>query len=57
MFKIDQEDDCVMDTVGGVCLDSNGYICAGVSSGGILMKYPGRIGQVEGSCIVILLCK
>ncbi|XP_046849487.1 threonine aspartase 1-like isoform X2 [Xenia sp. Carnegie-2017] len=45
MFKIDHEDECVMDTVGGVCLDSNGYICAGVSSGGILMKYPGRIGQ------------
>ncbi|KAG2382963.1 hypothetical protein C9374_004930 [Naegleria lovaniensis] len=32
------------DTVGAIVY-SNGILCSGVSSGGILLKYPGRIGE------------
>uniref|UniRef100_A0A8C4NB21 Taspase, threonine aspartase, 1 n=1 Tax=Eptatretus burgeri TaxID=7764 RepID=A0A8C4NB21_EPTBU len=34
-----------MDTVGAVILDSCGQVAAAVSSGGLAMKHPGRIGQ------------
>ena len=36
-----------MDTVGAVCMDAHGHVCAGVSSGGVVYKTPGRIGQVR----------
>lgn len=36
-----------MDTVGAVCMDRHGHLCAGVSSGGVIYKTPGRIGQVN----------
>ena len=39
-----------MDTVGAVCIDRNGQLCAGASSGGVVYKVPGRIGQVSLSC-------
>ncbi|KAL3872921.1 hypothetical protein ACJMK2_036096 [Sinanodonta woodiana] len=34
----------IQDTVGSVCIDCHGNLAAGVSSGGISLKQPGRIG-------------
>ena len=34
-----------MDTVGSICVDSYGNVCAAVSSGGLILKQSGRVGQ------------
>ncbi|KAL4255002.1 Threonine aspartase 1 [Abortiporus biennis] len=40
-----QENTMMQDTVGALAFDNVGGIAAGVSSGGLLLKYPGRIGE------------
>ena len=35
------------DTVGAIAMDERGVLCAGVSSGGLSLKFPGRVGHVR----------
>lgn len=35
----------LLDTVGAVCVDGAGYVASAVSSGGLLLKHTGRVGQ------------
>ncbi|CAH1790814.1 unnamed protein product [Owenia fusiformis] len=39
--------DKLLDTVGAVCLDHHGNVASAVSSGGIILKQAGRVGQAS----------
>ncbi|XP_060525425.1 threonine aspartase 1 [Cylas formicarius] len=39
------ETKALLDTVGAVCIDDTGQIAAACSSGGLVLKQPGRVGQ------------
>lgn len=41
------QDEALLDTVGAVCIDRDGNIASAVSSGGILLKHPGRVGHAS----------
>ena len=41
------------DTVGAIAVDEQGVLCAGVSSGGLSLKLPGRVGHVRTMLVVL----
>ncbi|PKU37368.1 threonine aspartase 1 isoform x4 [Limosa lapponica baueri] len=60
-----ENDSGTLDTVGAVVVDQEGNVAAAVSSGGLALKHPGRVGQVVESTLsepywpenVHVLCK
>lgn len=46
MCGLQENDSGTLDTVGAVVVDQEGNVAAAVSSGGLALKHPGRVGQV-----------
>ncbi|KAK2109578.1 hypothetical protein P7K49_009324 [Saguinus oedipus] len=44
-FALQENDSGTLDTVGAVVVDHEGNVAAAVSSGGLALKHPGRVGQ------------
>ncbi len=53
ILEVQEVDDHVTDTVGVVAMDVFGNVASTVSSGGIALKQPGRVGQVRKFKILI----
>lgn len=56
-FVPQENDSGTLDTVGAVVVDHEGNVAAAVSSGGLALKHPGRVGQVRICELIILLFK
>lgn len=49
LFAPQENDSGPLDTVGAVVVDHEGNVAAAVSSGGLALKHPGRVGQVRNA--------
>lgn len=47
LLALQENDSGTLDTVGAVVVDHEGNVAAAVSSGGLALKHPGRVGQVR----------
>ncbi|XP_044519344.1 threonine aspartase 1 isoform X2 [Gracilinanus agilis] len=45
LVELEENDSGTLDTVGAVVVDQEGNVAAAVSSGGLALKHPGRVGQ------------